>query len=79
MNERIDLKVLQIIGVLNCGGAETLLVNILENIDKNNYDFDFLVFEEKHFDYEDKIKELGGRVIRLQGPTEVGMFKFIKI
>ncbi|MGT2801205.1 glycosyltransferase family 1 protein [Streptococcus henryi] len=72
------MKVLQIIGVLNRGGAETLLVNILENIDKNNYDFDFLVFEEKHFDYEDKIKELGGRVIRLQGPTEVGMFKFIK-
>lgn len=71
------MKVLQIIGVLNRGGAETLVVNILENIDKNNYDFDFLVFEEKHYDYEDKIKELGGRVIRLQGPTEVGMFKFV--
>lgn len=72
------MKILQVIATLDRGGAETLLVNIFENIDRNKYQFDFLVFGNKKYDYEEKVLELGGKIIRFPSPVEIGMFKFIK-
>lgn len=71
------MRVLEVIGSLNRGGAETLLVNIFENINKDNSEFDFLVYENKEFDYSKKIKELGGNIIYIESPTSIGMFNFI--
>ena len=36
-------RVLQIFGTMNCGGAETMLMNIYRNIDRTKIQFDFLV------------------------------------
>lgn len=72
------MKVLQVIGILDRGGAETLLMNIYENIDRDRYQFDFLVFEDKEFDYSDKVKDFGGNIIFLESPQKIGMFSFIK-
>ncbi len=72
------MKILQVIATLDRGGAETLLVNILENIDRKQYQFDFLVFDDKQYDYEDKILALGGKIIRFPSPVSIGMLKFIK-
>lgn len=72
------MKILQIIGVLNRGGAETLLMNVFRNIDRNEFEFDFLIFEDKEFPYTKEIKNMGGNVIYLPGPQKIGMIKFIK-
>ena len=71
------MKILQVIGTLNTGGAETFLVNVFKNIDREKYNFDFLVFKKEKYDYEDTIKKLGGKIIYIQSPKEIGMIKFI--
>lgn len=59
-------KVLQYFwGKLDTGGAETLIVNIFEKMDKNKFDVDFLVYENKNYFYTDKVKQMGGDVIAL--------------
>lgn len=72
------MKVLQIIGTLNSGGAETLLLNILNNIDREKYKMDFLVFENKEYVLEKEFKKLGARIICIESPNKIGMLNFIK-
>lgn len=70
------MKILQIIGTLNRGGAETLLVNIQKNISKE-YKMDFLVFEDKKYELTDEVKKNGGNIIFILPPNKQGMFGFI--
>lgn len=72
------MKILQIIGSMDIGGSQNLLMNIYSNIDRNNYQFDFLVFQDKKFDFDEKLKELGGNLIYIDSPSKIGMGKFIK-
>ncbi len=57
------LRVLQVIGTMNVGGAETMLMNIYRCLNRSKLQFDFLVFSEEKQDYEDEIVGLGGKVI----------------
>ncbi len=75
-------RVLQIFGTMNCGGAETMLMNIYRNIDRTKIQFDFLV----HCDdinnppkgyYDDEIKELGGRIFYIGSQGSLGILKYI--
>ena len=69
-------RVLQIIRTMNIGGAETLIMNIYRNIDRNQIQFDFLVNGEGK--YDDEIRQLGGRIYLIPYLTEVGQFKYVK-
>lgn len=44
---------------LGAGGISTLTVNINELIDLNKIKFDYLVFEDEHTFYEDRVKQYG--------------------
>lgn len=63
MTEKI---VLQVIGGLNRGGAETMLMNIYRNIDRR-YRFVFLTYitKDEPDDYEGEILANGDRIIKL--------------
>lgn len=56
------IRVLHVIGIMNRGGAETMIMNLYRNIDRNKIKFDFVenTFEKAAFD--DEIKSLGGRI-----------------
>lgn len=58
-------RILQVIGIMNRGGAETMIMNFYRSIDRTKYQFDFLVFSDKPGDYDAEIKELGGKIYRL--------------
>ena len=61
------MKVLHVIGSMNIGGAETMIMNIYRNIDRNEYPFIFFVdLEEKSY-YEDEINAMGGVIYRSGG------------
>ena len=62
MNPR---RVLHVIGAMVRGGAESLLMDIYRSIDKDQYQFDFLVHEERKCDFDDEIEQIGGRIFRL--------------
>ena len=59
------LRVLQVIGVMDRGGAETMVMNLYRAIDRSKIQFDFLVHEQREGDYDAEIRELGGRFFRL--------------
>lgn len=71
-------RVLQVIGGMNIGGAEVLIMNIYRKLDRSKIQFDFLVYTEKKCYFEDEIKKLGGRLIYVPAPKECGVIKHIK-
>lgn len=59
------MRVLQVIGVMDRGGAETMVMNLYRAMDRSNIQFDFLVHEQREGDYDAEIRELGGRFFHL--------------
>lgn len=72
------IRVLEVIGGMDMGGAETFLMNVLRNIDKRKFELNFLVYGDKYFDYEDELRELGGVLIRVKKPRNVFDFGLVK-
>lgn len=72
------IKVLQVVGNMNRGGAETFLMNVLRNIDKEKFELLFLCYGDAKFDYEDEIKSLGGKIVRLPGVKDSGIRRHIQ-
>ena len=59
-------RILHIIGRMNVGGAETFIMNVYRNIDREKVQFDFVVHTKEKCDYEDEIKALGGKIYRIE-------------
>lgn len=57
-------RVLHIVGAMNRGGAETMLMTLYRAIDRTQWQFDFLEFSADRSDYADEITELGGRLVK---------------
>jgi glycosyltransferase involved in cell wall biosynthesis len=72
----LPIRVLHVFRILNRGGAETLVMNIYRNIDRSKVQFDFLVQHPDVGDYEEEIKDLGGRIFRLPYLTKIGPFRY---
>lgn len=71
------LRVLHVVVNMNRGGAETLLMNLYRNINREKVQFDFLTCKEGVFDAE--IEKLGGKIHRVPYISEVGHFGYIKV
>lgn len=69
-------KVLHIVGGMNIGGTETMLMNLYRNI-HNEVQFDFISYYKDEGYYDKEIKELGGKIIRLDAPNKVGFIKAV--
>lgn len=62
----LGMRVLHVIGAMDRGGAESLLMNIYRNIDRKKIQFDFLVHEDRKCDFDDEIESLGGGLFRIR-------------
>ena len=56
------VRILCVFGKLDCGGAETMCMNLYRKINKDRVQFDFVKHSAEKGAYEDEIKELGGRI-----------------
>lgn len=70
---------------MNRGGAENSIMNYYRKIDREKIQFDFLLTEQSHCDFEDEILSLGGMVFRVPLMTIanpwsylVGVYNFLK-
>ncbi len=63
------IHVLHIVGAMYPGGMENFIMNIYEHIDRNRFCFDFAVHDIKENGYENRIRELGGKVVQLPRMT----------
>ena len=57
-----SIRVLQDLGGLNRGGAETMIVNLYKAIDKSKVQFDFIIHNANEDAYVEEIKALGGKI-----------------
>ncbi len=60
------IRVVHIIGSMNRGGAETMIMNLYRKINRDVVQFDFLVHTQEKCLYEDEIVSLGGRIYRIK-------------
>lgn len=65
--------IIQVFGSLGAGGAESRMMDVYRNIDKQHVQFAFVILDksENQF-YEKEIRSLGGRVIKVSSPREKG-------
>jgi len=69
-------KILHIVGIMNLGGQETLIMNVFRKINRKEYQFDFVVQRSDKGYYDDEIKKLGGNIFYVE-PVSKNPFKHI--
>lgn len=70
------IRVLHMIGSLNIGGSQSMIINLHKAIDKTKVQFDYIIDHPGHLYYESTIKSLGGKIYEF--PTFNGR-NFLKI
>ena len=56
------IRILQMIGTLNLGGSQTMIMNLYRKIDRERLQFDFMLSHPDHLYFADEVKSLGGRI-----------------
>ena len=71
------VRILQVTGGMNIGGAETMLMHLYRKIDRSRIQFDFVSFTTNKCHYDDEIKALGGRIFYVAPPNVSNPVRFI--
>lgn len=74
------IVILQVVGVMNRGGAETMLMDLFRRL-HSNFRFIFLVNKKKHTtpkgDFDDDITSIQGEMIYIDSVWDIGIIKYI--
>lgn len=68
------IRILHIVGTMNQGGIECLLMSLYRAIDKNKVQFDFLTHSKQKAFFDDEIESLGGRIFNIINPFSLKGF-----
>lgn len=71
-------RVLHVVSRMQRGGAETMIMNLYRNVDRSKVQFDFIVHSDIVGDYDEEIRNLGGRIIKCNSLGTVGPIKYIR-
>ncbi len=72
------IRVIHVVSTMDFGGAETLIMNIYRNIDREKLQFDFLCHNRTEAMFSEEIYQLGGRMFSVAGPSHSGLFGYMK-
>lgn len=78
VNSDCPCRVLHVIGAMDRGGAETLIMNVYRNIDRSILQFDFLVHETRECDFDSEIRALGGSIFSIDRLNGINTVSYIK-
>jgi hypothetical protein len=56
------IRILNVVGKMQVGVTESLIINIYRNIDRTKYQFDFLVHSNEKGIFDEEIIALGGQI-----------------
>ncbi len=59
------IRILHMIGSLNVGGSQSMIINLHRAIDRSKIQFDYIIDHSNHLYYEAEIKKLGGKIYSL--------------
>jgi len=68
-------RVLHVIGIMNLGGAETLIMNVYRKLDRSRIQFDFVTLNLNEGEYDPEIMRMEGRIFRIAPPSSAGLMK----
>jgi glycosyltransferase involved in cell wall biosynthesis len=77
MNSR-KKTVLHVVGAMNLAGVETVLMNVLRNINSKKFEFVFLCYIEGEYAYEKEINELGAKIVRIEDQRISNPLAFVR-
>lgn len=72
----MKIKILQVVGQMTIGGQEMMALNFFKYIDRDKFDFDYLVFGDNIGELEIEVLKLGGNIFHIDGRNEVGTKNF---
>lgn len=70
-------RILQVVSSLSAGGAETMIMNIYKNINRQKVMFDFLIFGDIEGFYSRDITSLGGKIFSIKPVRETGIILYL--
>jgi len=70
------IRIAQVVGKMNNGGVEAVIMNYYRNIDHSKIQFDFIVDSDSEIPQKEEIKKLGGNIIFVSPYQNI--FKYIK-
>jgi glycosyltransferase involved in cell wall biosynthesis len=70
------IRILQVVTVMNLGGIENFLMTLYRNIDKTKIQFDFLVHRHEVGAFDDEIRELGGKIYKMDPLSPLKYFTY---
>lgn len=73
------MKVLQVVGSLGRGGAETMITNYNKVAKENGCKFDYIIHENQKFGYEEDVKKLEANLFLIDKPGKIGLINYIKL
>ncbi|MGE6630127.1 glycosyltransferase family 1 protein [Bacillus sp. NPDC077027] len=71
-------RILHIVGGMNRGGAETMIMNLYRALDRTKIQFDFVSHRYDSCDYDDEIRHLGGRIFYVPSIGQTSPISFVK-
>lgn len=71
------IRILQVLTIMNRGGAEAMIMNYYRNMDRTKVQFDFLLHREEKGAYDDEIKSLGGKIHIMPNINPKNYFAYI--
>lgn len=72
------IRILHVLGSLNLGGAESRIMDLYRNMDRQEIQFDFLVHSSQKEHFDEEIEALGGRVYRVPRFRVYNLFSYKK-
>ena len=72
------IRVLHVIGIMNRGGAETMIMNLYRKMDRNRVQFDFVVHTDEVAIYDEEILGYGGKIYHCPKFRFGNIIKYIK-
>ncbi|ASI86345.1 MULTISPECIES: glycosyltransferase family 1 protein [Bacillus] len=72
------IRVLQVLGSLNNGGSQAMIMNVYRNINREKVQFDFIIDKPGEVYYKEEILRLGGRVYELPRYRGKNHFSYVK-
>lgn len=74
--EECKFRIAQVVGKMNSGGVESVVLNYYKNIDREKVQFDFIVDEDSTYIPQELIEEFGGRIYII--PPYQHLFSYMK-
>lgn len=76
MNNKIHI--LHVVGEMGLGGYENYIMNLFRHINKDKFEFSFLVFKTRRGYFEDEIEANGGKIFHSSFGDDYNIFKLNK-